>query len=214
MRTMLTLAALAAMCLPLSAQVRDDPDNKVEGGGTLPSGWQMRLDRPNAAAADVKLVTMGPGLHATLGPSGIFWQNSNTASGSYHAVATFTRTKAPQHPEAYGLFVGGKDLEGADQSYVYFLVRGDGSYLIKRRTGATTANISEGWTKSEAATTADESGKATDRLEILVQNGKAAFSINGTAVYSAELGNLDGITGLRVNHNLDVHIAGFGLHAM
>ena len=121
---------------------------------------------------------------------------------------------SPQHPEAYGIFVGGRDLEGAEQSYVYFLVRGDGSYLIKRRTGATTANISEGWTAHEAVTKADDAGKATDRLEILVQNGRATFSVNGTAVYSTEVGALGGIAGLRVNHNLDVHIADWALHQM
>jgi hypothetical protein len=50
-------------------------------------------------------------------------------------LATFTQTKPSAHAEGYGLFFGGKSLEGKDQQYTYFLIRQDGSYLIKRRGG-------------------------------------------------------------------------------
>jgi hypothetical protein len=38
--------------------------------------------------------------------------------------------------------------------------------------------------------------------------------VNGKEVYSTDAANVDtkGIIGLRVNHNLDVHIAGFAVH--
>lgn len=214
MKLALTLAATALLALPAAAQ--DDPDKKVEGGGTLPPGWSARLDRPTASIADVKFVPMGNGLHVTTGPWVILWKEADRVTGNYHVVATFVRTKAPPHPEAYGLFIAGNDLNGEGQSYTYLLVRGDGKVLVKKRTGATTSNIMQGWTDHEAAAKADAAGKATDKLEILVSGDKVTFSVNGKPVHSmdAPAGSLDGIAGLRINHNLDIHIDGFGVHKM
>jgi hypothetical protein len=214
---MLVTAALCLAATPVLAQQgmkHDDPDHKVEGGGTLPAGWTARTDR-DAALTNVKFVTMGDGVHATMGPAAIFYRSTNTVKGPFHAVASFTQTKAPAHPEAYGLFFGGKDLAGAGQQYIYFLVRGDGKFLVKRRNGAETANVSDGWTANAAVKSQDESGKATNKLEIdATTPGKVKFLANGTSVFEmdASTAEISGIVGLRINHNLDVHVAGFGVH--
>ncbi len=42
---------------------------------------------------------------------------------------------------AYGLFVGGQDLEGDDQKYLYFLIRRSGEFLIKTRAGDETSVV-------------------------------------------------------------------------
>src|SRR5437899_3769350 len=43
--------------------------------------------------------------------------------------------KNPAHPEAFGIFIGGKNLADSGQTYTYFLVRPiDGMYSIRRRT--------------------------------------------------------------------------------
>lgn len=210
MRAPYLVPMLALLSLPLAAQ--GDPDKAVAGGGTLPAGWQARADK-DVPLTNVKFAPMGNGFHVTLGPAVILYRPADQASGNYHVVASLTRTKATAHPESYGLFIAGKDLASAGQSYVYFLVRADGSYLIKRRTGETTANISEGWTKSAAVMTEDDVGKATDKLEVTVADGKATFTVNGKTVHTMS-GEFDGIAGLRVNHNLDVHIDGFGVHKM
>jgi len=210
MRTTLILAAMLAAAAPVAAQSgsKADPDVKVQGA-PLPSGWHMRLDRANADASAVKFVTMGSGYHATLGPSGIFWNPSSTASGAYTASATFRQTKAAAHPEAYGLLIGGQKLDQPDQDYLYYVIRQDGKYLIKHRAGTEVHTLVE-WTEHPAIRKMDAQGQATNALSVQVGPDQVRFLANGQEVKVLERGglNTNGIVGLRVNHNLDVHIDG------
>src|SRR5881397_3874204 len=207
---------LAGAGVVLRGQDRD-PDIKIAGGGTLPTSWQARTDK-NRPLADANIVTMGDGLHVTLGPAVVLWRASDEASGgNYHVVATFTQTRNPRHPEAYGLFIGGRHLADAQNRYTYFLVRGDGKFLVKRRVaGDSTAEVTQGWTESDAVVKADSAGQATNELSILVRGGKVTFQVNGKEVYSAPAAGLDtrGIVGSRVNHNLDVHLSALGIHKL
>jgi len=207
-------AVSASPAVRLSAQA--DPDRAVAGGGSVPAGYHARTDR-NAPLTNVKVVTMGSGTHFTLGPAVIVWRDADTASGGYHTVASFTQTKAPMHPEAYGLFIGGHDLAGPTQGYTYFLVRGDGKFLIKRRVGDSTVVVNPGgWTANDAVVKADSAGKATNELSILVSGGNVKFMVNGKEVYTAKASDVDavGVVGLRVNHNLDVHLGPLGIHKL
>jgi hypothetical protein len=196
----------------MAGMKHDDPDKKVEGGGKIPAGWAARTDN-DASLDNVKFYKAGDGWHFTLGPAVVMYRDADKASGDYKASATFTQTKAPMHPEGYGLVIGGSDLAGAKQQYTYFLVRGDGKFLVKRRTGSETANVNAGWTDNAALNKADTSGKATNELSVSVSGGKASFMANGKEVFSTDASKIDtnGIVGLRVNHNLDVHVEGFGV---
>ena len=199
---------------PVRLSAQADPDRAVTGGGTVPPGWNARTER-NAPLANVKFVAMGDGFHATMGPAAIFWRDADTVSGDYHAVASFTQTKAPQHPESYGLIVGGASLADSTQRYTYFLVRGEGMISIRRRAGyaARPTAILE-WTASDAVVKADSAGRATNELSVAVSGGKARFLVNGKEVYTANAADVDtrGIVGYRVNHNLDVHLGPLGIH--
>jgi len=218
MRTLATLTLAVVTTGTLAAQNPADPDKKVAGGGTLPAGWSATLDRDNASLADVKLVAMGPGWHVTTGPAVIVYRAADAVKGSFHTLATFRQTKAPTHPEAYGLIVGGKDLNGANRSYLYFIIRGDGKFMINSMKG-TVRTVLVPWTDNAALVKQDATtGAATNKLEIdgKVQPGKIAFKINGTVVHEMPAAgvDLDGIVGLRVNHNLDVHISDFAVHKL
>ena len=215
-----TLSMLVLVALSVSPTVRlsaqSDPDRAVAGGGGVPSGYHARTDR-SAPMTNVKVATMGTGMHFTLGPAVIVWRDADAATGDYHVVASFTQTKAPTHPEAYGLFIGGHDLAGPTQGYTYFLVRGDGKFLIKRRVGDSTVVVNPGgWTANDAVVKADSAGKATNELSILVSGGNVKFMVNGKEVYTAKASDVDavGVVGLRVNHNLDVHVGPLGVHKM
>lgn len=221
MRTLSILALLAAG--PLMAQGNPaDPDRKVAGGGQVPTGWSFRLDRAGDSIAHVKFVTMGPGLHFTTGPSGIYWREADRVAGSFHAIATFNQTRAPQHPEAYGLFVMGRNLSDTTQAYTYFLVRGNGMYSVWQRQGmgrptALSAGT-RGWVASDAAAKQDStSGQAKNTLEISgdATGRKLTFKVNGKTVHElTTTGTIEGIVGIRMNHNLDVHVDGFAVHKM
>ncbi len=199
-RTLLTLALLAAAAAPLSAQ-------------RLPAGWAGRVDRANMTLDSVRFAAMGEGYHVTSGPAGIYWRPEDGATGEYRVHATFTQTKAPRHPEAYGLILGGKDLDAAGADYMYFLVRGDGKYTIKHRAANGDIHTIVDWTEHEAVNKQDAAGKATDALEVIVEDDGLALNVNGREVHElprVPYMNTDGLYGLRVNHHLDVHVDGFG----
>jgi len=220
---LLTAAAvflLSAPAVTLAAQA-NDPDRNVAGGGTFPAGWHVRteLNRQTGQPApldNVKFTNMGPGgMHTTVGPAAIYWRDRDTISGNYHVVAKLIQMKNPAHPEALGIFIGGKNLADSAQTYTYLLVRPiDGMYSIRRRTGYTTrpAAIVE-WTASDAVVKSD-SGEAANELSVEVRGGKVKFMVNGKEVYTGDAAKLDvnGVVGYRVNHNLDVHLGPLGIH--
>ena len=225
MRITLATAALLALGATTAAAQGSDPDKLVSEGGVKVAGWTGRLDpRPAAAGrkiTDAKFVSMGNGIHVTAGPAAIYWSPANTVEGGNYTVkGTFTQTKASTHPEAYGVFLGGQNLEAPNQSYLYFVVRQDGKYLINHRADDSTVHKIVDWTAHEAVKAMDANGKATNALSIVVGPEALSFRVNGTEVKSIPRATIDaggnhsgtkGIAGIRVNHNLDVHIDGFAV---
>ncbi|MFL5612764.1 MAG: hypothetical protein ACJ796_03800 [Gemmatimonadaceae bacterium] len=219
-KTIFTLA-LVVTASPVFAQAAqqgkdNDPTHKVAGGISA-AGWMGRLDpqaeRRGMKIEDAKFSAMGSGYHITSGPAAIYWNPKDAVKGNYTVSASFTQTKAPMHPEAYGLFIGGTNLSDSTQSYVYFETRGDGKYLINHRAGNDVHKIVD-WTDTDATNKADAAGKATNELAIRVTSDSVDFLANGKLVKGftkAEMHNFaaDGQTGIRVNHNLDVHVDKF-----
>lgn len=217
---LLTAAAVFVLFAPGASGAQADPDRTVAGGGSIPAGWHVRTE-PNrqtgqpAPLDNVKFTAMGPGvMHTTVGPAAIYWRDQDTISGNYHVVAKLIQMKNPAHPEAFGIFIGGKNLADSGQTYTYLLVRPiDGMYSIRRRTGYTTrpTAIVE-WTASDAVVKSDSTGNASNELSILVSGGKAKYMVNGKEVYTGDATGLNGVVGYRVNHNLDVHLGALGIH--
>src|SRR6202790_215132 len=149
-----------------------------------PKGWKVRGDHsadasdPDAAGA-IKFVVSGTGFHATNPMAAIYWNPANTATGNYTLKGTFKLIKSTGYDEYYGLIFGGSALEGGMQSYVYFMITDDGTYLIKQRDGSSTRGVSPK-TPSDAVKKPDASGTATNALEVRVTADKVAFVINGT----------------------------------
>jgi hypothetical protein len=209
---------LAGSLTPAGAQDAgrtQDRDQSVQGGGTLPPGWSARPDG-DGDLKNVKFVVMEPGYHLTLGPATILYRERDRVNGPFHTQAKFHQMKKLQHAEGYGLIFGGQALDGKGQKYTYFLVRDDGTYLIKRRNGEKTSEVTKGWTPHPAIKKGDAQGRATNLLEIDAKEDatKVGFKVNAQTVYTADAKNmeLNGIIGLRANHNLDVHIEGFDVH--
>jgi hypothetical protein len=214
-RSVTTLSVLLLAAAPLSAQMAGmkdhDPDKKADGGA-LPAGWAGRTDRANTKLEDAKFVVMGSGYHVTSGPAAIYWKPASRVTGPFTATATMSQTKAPAHPEAYGIFFMGNKLDTPEQSYAYLIVRGDGKLMVKHRAGAELHTILD-WTESAAVHKADASGKATNTLSVDASKPDSVrLSVNGTQVAAlpgGHVGSTDGYVGLRVNHNLDVHVSEF-----
>src|ERR1700730_18011594 len=183
-----------------------------------PKGWKMRVDRSTAASAPdaagaIKFVTMGTGFHATNPQAAVYWNPANTATGAYTLKGTFTLMKPSGHTNYYGLVFGGNDLGGPAQSYLYFMVAQDGTWMIKQRAGYETNDVAR--SASDAVKKPDATGKSTNALEVRVMADKVDYLVNGVVVRSTPkngpTAKTDGIYGLRVNHLLEVHIDGFAV---
>jgi hypothetical protein len=189
------------------------PARPVAGNGIEVPGWWARMDDPKDARAGLKFVTMGTGLHVTTGPNLILWDPQNDWEGPYTTKAALTMTKPASHQVAYGIFVGGQDLDTDKQRYTYFVVRQDGKYLIRKRTGATTANLGGDWADHAAIQKPNAQGSQTNELSIQVGRETVTFMANGqtVATHPAKAVDVIGISGLRIGHGLDVQVEGFGV---
>lgn len=200
-----------------AGEMTGDADVAPPGAATgLPAGFQLRLDHENANPADYHVTTAENAVEVQTGPAGIYYDPANTvASGNYTVIATFTEIGAPiNHREAYGILIGGSDLQGADQAYGYFLVRADGSYLVKKRAGSQTMAVNEGgWTKAAAVHAATGNGDVTNTLQVRVDGDQVHFSVNGTEVTTVPASAVGpfGIAGIRINHNLHVRVSDWSL---
>ena len=209
-RLLVTLATLAAATQPLAAQQHNH--NGEHGAAGLPAGWHARLDRADAKLADVKFVAMSDGFHVTTGPAVVLWNPAhNVAGSSFTAHATFAQTKAPTHPEAYGLIAGGRGLSGPTAEYFYFLVRGDGKFMLRHRASNGELHTIHDWTENAAIRKQNEQGQATNTIAIEGSPSGVRYKVNGTQDAETPGVNGAGQVGLRVNHNLDVHVSNFGV---
>ena len=217
MRTLILGLALAAAATPLAAQAghQHDPDRPAAGGGTVPAPWHARADHAEAGIAGLRMADMPPGWHVTTGPAVILWRPEDAATGEFTATATLHQTKAPMHPEAYGVFIAGSGLESAPD-YMYFLVRGDGKYMVRHRAASGDLHTIVDWTESPAVHRQDAAGASSNTLAVEGGPWGVRFKVNGTQVgewLKRDIPYLkaDGIVGIRVNHNLDVHVSEFAL---
>jgi hypothetical protein len=189
------------------------PARPAAGNGIEVGGWWGRLDDPKESRTGLKFVTMGTGLHATTGPNMILFDPDEDWEGPYTTKATLTMTKPASHQVAYGLFVGGQDLNTDKQRYTYFVIRQDGKFLIRKRTGAATANVAGDWADHAAIQKPNAQGSQTNELAIQVTPETVTFLANGQTVATQPAKAVDvvGISGLRIGHGLDVHIEGFSV---
>ena len=70
--------------------------------------------------------------------------------------------KPSGHTNYYGLVFGGSGLEGADQSYLYFVVAQNGTWLIKRRERRATRTVAPK-TPNDVVKKPDDNGKSHQR---------------------------------------------------
>jgi len=178
-----------------------------------PVGWKIRVDRSTSASdpdapGPIKFVVNGARFHATNPQAAIFWNPANTIAGSYSVSGTFTLLAPSNHTNYYGLLFGGKDLDGAGQRYIYFLVAQDGTWLVKRRDGDAVSQTLLAKTPSGAVRKPDASGRSINTIEARITPDSMVFTINGSVVNTwfrpASAVDTDGIYGIRVNHFLDV----------
>jgi len=185
----------------------------VAGSGMEVAGWRGRTDRSEQRLADVHLSGDAAELRVTTGPHAILWNPANRATGDYEVSAQVTKTpdSISADEESYGLFIAGADLAGPGQNYLYCVVFGSGTVMVRHRGGSQTATLL-GKTANPAIAKMNDRG-ATDVISVWVRAGRVGCTVNGVEVFSGpaagmvgpgKLRSTDGIYGLRVSHNLDI----------
>ncbi|HET7233142.1 MAG TPA: hypothetical protein VFJ16_24240 [Longimicrobium sp.] len=203
--------AVLACALALAGCRNDDP-----GARTQPvAGSAVAAPSPSWRANPAAGPTLGGGpdsLSVETGPHTILWPaGEHELAPPYTIRASFEKRRGRLH-EGYGILFGGSGLQGpeAGQVYSYFLVRGDGSFLVKRRQGAETPVVRD-WTQHPAIRRdVDETGRP-NRLEVAVSDTVAVFRVNGTEVArvpTAEL-SVRGLAGVRTAHECLLLVRGF-----
>ena len=223
------LALVGALCVgqvhaqqAAPAAPQADASRKVAGGGITAAGWKGRVDANEAAKGatinDSKFAQAGAEFRLNNGPAAVYWNPAQTASGSYTVSATFTEPKymsSNDHPHPYGVFIGGSKLETDQATLLYCTVYGNGSYIVRGFGPAPFQMGGRRPTPSDAVKKAETGGPVTQDIAWVVTPEKAECKINGTVVASypkaelvgaGKLESLDGITGIRVAHNVDVNV--------
>jgi hypothetical protein len=193
---------------PKPPQTQADADKAMKGIGKLPAGWKGRLDNPDVKPESVTVTNEGPSLKFTTGPdaAGIYYKSDMNQKGDYELSATFSQLKPSTQPEAYGLLIGGTDLDKPAAHYTYFVIRQDGKYSIASRNGDKTAAIVD-WTDS-AAMKDPKGTKTSNTLAVRAQGDEVHFLIGGKEVQKLTRAKADpaGIAGLRVSRDLNLQV--------
>jgi hypothetical protein len=184
---------------------------------TAPPGWKWVTD------SDARMVStldpaegtwlfgmMPPGWHVTTRPGAIVFEPAHASRGRFVLESEsflFPGTSAA----GFGVFVGGVDLE-AKARYVAFLIRRDGSAAIES-VDAGRVTALHPWTKAAAVVPGTADGDVKNVLRVEGEAAAVTFLVNGQKVAEVprEGTRFDGIVGLRVGENLNLHVTNLDL---
>lgn len=170
-----------------------------------PGAWKT-------SAQGVDLRADGDAVNIQTGPHAVVWRDdAPELQPPYTVIATLEKKSGRMH-EGIGLIFGARQTDGPEEThrYAYFLTRGDGSFLIKKREGAETPVLKDWTTHPAIQRDADGAGRPNE-LEVRAGTDVVVFLVNGTEVArlpAAEF-QLGGRAGLRVAHDVQLAASGF-----
>ena len=160
---------------------------------------------------------MRPGWHVYAGPGGLLWDPGRFASGNYAVKSTIylfpkgdpERSGSTKLDSPYGLFLGGRELEGDEPTYVSFQIDNASRFRIARHSGVEVQKLVP-WETHDAVTVLEEpaTSPAENVLEVDVRGEQTFFYIGGETVaeLSSEELDLGGQIGLSAGEGLSLHI--------
>ena len=107
----------------------------------------------------------------------------------------------------FGLFLGGRGLEGDTASYIAVLLRHDGAVSVVARGTGPDVTLSP-WTTHEAIKPYPGTGVVTNRLRVAVMPDSIGVFVNDVAVTGAALGGrpTEGSFGFRIGGGINMHL--------
>ncbi len=214
--------AVALVAPTVIAQDAGDKDRVVAGGGIKAAGWMAKIDAAAAGKGakieDSKFVQQGSDFVLNIGPAAIYWNPKNVAKGDYTVKATIKNLKSNAgHPHSAGIFIGGQNLtDDATATVTYCVAYTNGAALVRQLNGPKPTTIFGGTRPPTILPAIHPEGPdgATNEIAWTVKGGIATCSMNGTVIATVEAGKMastDGIFGIRVTHNVDLTVTGFGV---
>jgi hypothetical protein len=209
MKRSIWLGALAALLTVTTISAGQFP---------APAGWKWVTD------TDARLVsaldppegawlfgTMAPGWHITTRPGAIVFEPNYSTRGRF-VVESESFLFPGTSNAGFGVFVGGANLEGPGARYVAFLIRRDGSAAVEAVEDGKTTALSA-WGKSSAVLPGKADGDAKNVLRIEGEAAVVTFVVNGVKVAEVprEGSRFDGVVGLRVGADLNLHVTNLDL---
>ena len=219
-------AALIIWAIPAkpAARGQQDADKKVAGGGVTVKGWTGRVDsgnRQGLAITDSKLAPEGSSMRLMTGAAALYWNPANVGKGDFSVKATFDEAKQPyNHPHPYGVFIGGKGLDGDQPQALYCAAYRSGNYIVRGFSGGKPFGIVQKPTPNDAIAKGAADAPVKQEVVMRVSGDKVECTVNGASVWSAtkadvtgagKLDSTDGVTGIRVSHNSDALVSNFAV---
>ncbi len=207
----LLAAAVLAGCAPDRPEV-----GAREPGGDGPGAPRVTPAEWRTAPTDGVLLRGGEVLAVETGPHVVLWRTGQAPVAPPYTVRARMQKLHGRLHEGYGIVFGAESLEGpeAEQRYSYFLVRGDGSFLIRRRAGAEVPVV-RAWTTDPSIRRDSEEGGHPNEVEVQVGVDSVGFLVNGTQVARVAASEVDvtGIPGVRVAHQVQLELIDFEVEA-
>lgn len=186
-----------------------------------PAGWSWSLDRParfqgggRAIGSDslFEFTQMAPGWHLTMGPGAVVFDPREQADHRYVLTAELILFPDASMEGEYGVFVGGRALDGRSAQWSAFVVRGDGSAAVMQRAGGQTRLLMP-WTSAESVKPRPVGDAVTNIVQVRAEADSTLFIVNGTRVAAFGRGDLDvnGQFGFRVGPGVNLHITNLDL---
>ncbi len=205
-------ALIAAMAIPIAAQVQPGLKVRIDGGHATSAA---------AAAPGLTIAPTATGVQVTGGPGAVLWDPAHAMKGVYNVKATFTLVKPSATTTDYGLVFGATDLEGGTPTYVYFTIAQDGAFQVRHRAGNEIHDIDK--SLHFAIRRPDASGRSTNMLEVQVAPTAVSYLINGAVVHATptragtgsytEGEKTHGLAGIRIDGAVNLQVDGFEVNA-
>ena len=117
------------------------------------------------------------------------------------------------------MFIGGNKLDSDQQTFVYCVAYRDGNYVIRQFNGPTATTLARRTPHAAINKAAGPEAEVTNEVGWTVKGDRAECVINGQVVQgfhktepvgAGKLESTDGVYGIRVSHNSDAIVTGFG----
>lgn len=192
------------------------PDAAADPGGALSPAAAGALAEWSSTPSDgIDLRYVNSSVAITTGRHTVIWPVDATVLEPPYTVTATMHKRQGRIYEGYGLVFGGDPLDAPEneQAYSYFLVRGDGSFLVRRRERGNVP-VLFGWTTHPAILRDTEAEGRPNELRVEVGTEDVVFRVNGQEVQKVPAVDLRtrGLPGIRVSHDVNLEVQGFTIH--